>query len=260
MPPVTNTDTPARAASSAVAETVVAPVSRRAMTAGTSRRDTGARARAEFCEPAQVGVVQADAGHAVDDGHGGGRRASRAHDRLYVAGHLQVLGVGHAVRHDGALESHHGAARGERLGHGRVEHHRARRDRGAAVARHREPRFPRRSVGWRRRQVASEGRDPAGRADLHLAAGDARERRGSERAARRSRSRESTRASLFGTKRLFLVNNFFNPPPPQEAALPRRRRPAAPPAPPPPPGRPRRGAPRPGPPRRPPRPPRRKRT
>mmetsp|Transcript_12038 Transcript_12038/g.50404 ORF Transcript_12038/g.50404 Transcript_12038/m.50404 type:complete len:217 (+) Transcript_12038:499-1149(+) len=44
-PPVTNTDTPARAASSAVAETVVAPVSRRAMTAGTSRRET-LRARA----------------------------------------------------------------------------------------------------------------------------------------------------------------------------------------------------------------------
>ena len=47
---------------------------------------------------------------AADDGDGGGHGAVFADDLLHVQSGLHILGIGHAVGDDGALQSHHGTA------------------------------------------------------------------------------------------------------------------------------------------------------
>ena len=47
---------------------------------------------------------------AADDGDGGGHRAVFTDDLLHVQGRLHILGIGHAVADDGALQRHHGLA------------------------------------------------------------------------------------------------------------------------------------------------------
>ena len=64
---------------------------------------------------------QADAGHAVEDCDGGGRRAAGPGDLLHFAGNPQIVWVRHPVRDDGRLEGHDGPALSERTLHLRVD-------------------------------------------------------------------------------------------------------------------------------------------
>ena len=57
--------------------------------------------------------------------------------------------------------------------------------------------------------MASEGRDPAGRADLHLAAGDARERRGLS-APRVGVRLERARVFRFSARSAFFLSTTFS--------------------------------------------------
>ena len=54
---------------------------------------------------------------AADDGDGGGHGSVVADGLLHQKGGLHILGIGHAVGDDGALQSHHGAALGKSLLH-----------------------------------------------------------------------------------------------------------------------------------------------
>ena len=58
---------------------------------------------------------------AADDGDGGGDGAVFADDLLHVQSSLHILGIGHAVGDDGALQSHHGTALGHCLLHLRCD-------------------------------------------------------------------------------------------------------------------------------------------
>ena len=80
-------------------------------------------ARARLGEGAEVVVVEADRGDAVDYGDGGGDGAVGAHHRLHLARHLEISGVWHTVGDDRALQRHHGAAGGEGGGHLGMDNH-----------------------------------------------------------------------------------------------------------------------------------------
>ena len=122
-PPVANTRIPARAASAEVAATVVAPCAPRAAAGGEVARAAlddvlAGRDRLER------GVVEPDPDLAVDERDRGRHGARRAHRRLDLAGDARGWRARQPVGDDRALERHHRAARGERVGDLVVDAHR----------------------------------------------------------------------------------------------------------------------------------------
>ena len=116
-PPVTKTRIPASAASRMVEATVVAPCPPRAIDVRqVAEADLGRRRR---CWPSssRSSSPSPTRGRPSQDGDGRGHGAEVADDALDLAGHLDVLRVGHAVADDRALQRHDRVAVAQRRGH-----------------------------------------------------------------------------------------------------------------------------------------------
>ena len=102
-PPVANTPIPAPAASSAVLETVVAPLRPSAAATGRSRTPSLARLGVG-ADPVDLVGGQPDVRHAVQDGDRRRHRAAGPDGGLHLVGRRAVVRPGQPVREQGALQ------------------------------------------------------------------------------------------------------------------------------------------------------------